>query len=171
MANILIYKLNKKKFQKDLEKPIFEVKVWRPSFIQWIPPRYPQKYVIYWFFHYFRFFQNRAYNATLFYDRGKVVAALMIVPTYLKWKFMKKGDVQLTYVLTEAEYRGKGIGKKLVNTAIQKIFSENSQRDIWYVTDEKNIASIKLCTRVGFELQGIGHKRNGLLTTQLELIQ
>lgn len=171
MTNILVYKLNKEKFQEDLVKPDFDIKVWRPSFTKLLPPRYPKKYIIYWFFHYLRFFRSRAYNAILFYHNEKVAAALMIVPTYSKWRFMRKDDVQLIYVLTEPEYRGKGVGKKLVNTAIQKIFFENDQCDIWYVTDEKNIASIKLCTKLGFELQGIGKKRSNLFTNQLELIE
>jgi len=64
---------------------------------------------------------------------------------------MNKSDLQFTYVLTSSEYRGKGIGGRMLKYAIKEFSGQN--RDIWYVTDTENVPSQRICSKVGFEVE------------------
>lgn len=107
---------------------------------------------MFWLFHFLHIFRSRNYSAILLFDEGKLIASLLVVPGYFKWPFMKKDDLQFTYVMTSPEFRGKGIGELLLRTAVDRFRMVN--RFLWYVTDTGNPASIRLCTKVGFELFG-----------------
>lgn len=128
----------------------YDFREWKPGPGSPLPPGKGLKYLLYWIFHYLRIFKNRGYSSILIYD-GKVrVASLLVVPAYYKWPFMQEDDLQFTYVMTNEEYRGKGIGEKLLRYAIVRFRKPN--RNLWYVTDSENPASVRLCTKVGFKL-------------------
>ncbi|MDZ7634134.1 MAG: GNAT family N-acetyltransferase [Bacteroidales bacterium] len=114
------------------------------------PPGKSRKYFVFWLFHLFRIFRNRDYSASLMYKEGKLMASLLVVPGYFKWPFMKKDDLQFAYVMTNHEFRGKGIGEMMLRRAVER-FSRWQTGILWYVTDTGNPASIRLCTKVGFE--------------------
>lgn len=133
-----------------LDKSEYDFIEWKPGPGLYLPPGKGFKYLLYWVFHYLRIFKNRDYSSFLLYD-GKVrVASLLVVPAYYKWPFMQKDDLQFTYVMTNKEYRGQGIGEKLLRYAIVR--SRKPYRNLWYVTDSENQASVRLCTKVGFKL-------------------
>jgi len=125
-------------------------KVWKPSFWNPVPKGLPNKYIIYYLFYFFRLFNNSHYVAILGYDNDKIACSLLVVPKYFKWPFMKLNDVQLIYVKTYPEFRGKGYAKKMLLYALEYLKSINLQGDVWYVTDSDNKASQALAKSVDF---------------------
>lgn len=138
----------------------YSVKIWMPSLSNFAPPGKGRKYILFWIFHYLHIFRNRDYSAIFVYENETIIASLLVVPAYFKWPFMKKNDLQITYVMTTPEYRGKGIGEIMLRTTIQRFKTEN--RYFWYVTDTDNPASIKLSGKVGFEFWAYGKARGFL---------
>lgn len=134
----------------------FRVVLWKPSFGHLVPPGKGRKYCAYWLFHFLRIFRNRDYSAVLVYTGETLASSLLVVPAYYKWPFMGKDDVQLAYVLTRPDYRGKGLAERAVRLAIQK--NQQDGRTFWYVTNTENVTSRNLCEKVGFEFVGFGEK-------------
>lgn len=146
----LVYKYNYEDSETLINEGFkYNLIIWRPSLSNFIPPQKSKKYLIYWLFHYLRIFRNRSYAAILIYDNKSLIASMLIVPAHFKWPFMAKNDLQFTYVLTYPQYRGKGVGEMLLRYGIQTFGSCN--HDLWYITNTENLASINLCTKVGFD--------------------
>lgn len=80
---------------------------------------------------------------------------------------MQKNDVQLIYVKTYKEFRGLGLATDMLQFSMNYLDSIHFQNDMWYVTDEGNLASQKLATKNGFELYSQGQKKNLFLTETL----
>jgi len=131
----------------------YKFKIWTPSLLNFLPPNKSFKYIIYWLFHYTRIFKNRNYSAIIVYKDKNLIASLLMVPKYYKWKYMKNNDIQFTYVLTEADYRGKKIAPLMIN------FGFNALRDkvdnFWYVTDNSNVSSMKVAEKLNFNVYDI----------------
>ena len=134
-----------------------------------IPPARGKKYLIYWVFHFLKVFTNRDYSAVLVYEKDNLIASMLIVPAHFKWPFMRKDDLQFTFVMTHPEHRGKGIAEMMLRFAIEILNQDN--RFFWYVTDNENIASIRLCTKVGFELKGYGEHSKLFGTKVVKIIE
>lgn len=161
-AEILIYRLDRKDTLKSLDPIPYKIEHWKPGlFSGFRMKRFPFKYNLFWFFHFLGIFSNSKYAAISIRNGQDIVAALLIVPTFYKWQFMKKHDVQLTYVVTHKEYRGKGMGKYLLSYA-NEMLRKAPKGDVWYVTDSSNIASQRLAASSGFILEGIGIKKRYL---------
>lgn len=138
----------------------YSTKIWVPSLSNFIPPGKGKKYIFFWIFHYLHIFRNRDYSAFFIYENDINIASLLIVPAYFKWPFMEKNDVQITYVMTKPEYRGKGIGTIMLQAVIQRL--KMDKRNFWYVTDTDNHASAGLSAKVGFEFWAYGKSRGFL---------
>lgn len=71
---------------------------------------------------------------------------------------MNKKDVQIAYVITDKEYRGQGLAAAAIIDSI-KYLRNTDVENIWYVTSEDNLSSIKLCTKLGFKPMGYGARK------------
>lgn len=81
---------------------------------------------------------------------------------------MSPGDLQIKNVFTKPEHRGKGYASRLVRKAIEELGI--GKRIYWYMTDEENIPSQKLCQKIGFEYVGrYQRKRNKFLVYEGEI--
>ncbi len=136
----------------------YNVVFWKPGLTNFVPESYPKKYFLYWVFHYFGIFKNRNYCSVLIYHNLKVVSCILAIPAYFKWPFMKKKDVQIAYVITDNQYRGKGLAAIAILDCIKNLKKTNVG-DVWYVTSEDNTSSIKLCTKLGFKQIGFGARK------------
>lgn len=145
----------------------FIIKIWKPNATHFIPPQKPAKYLLYWIFHVMGIFKSNDYCVILVYKSNKLVASAMMVPRYFKWPFMADKDLQLTYVMTNPEFRGRGIGELMLKEAINMFSDED--RNLWYVTDTGNTASIRLCVRMGFNFFSYAH--SGGLFKSINVIQ
>lgn len=136
----------------------YKIVFWRPDLTRFVPESYPKKYFLYWIFHYLGIFKNKNYSAILIYNNSKVVSCILAIPAYFKWPFMNKKDVQIAYVITDSNYRGKGLAAEAIIASIKYLLN-TSVNDVWYVTSEDNLSSIKLCTKLGFEPEGYGKRK------------
>src|SRR5690606_17875200 len=93
------------------------------------------------------------------YIEGKLAHFFCVVPKYYRWPFMKDKDVQITYVITEEAYKGRGFAFKGISQALNRLPKDG---DVWYVTDTDNIPSQKLALKLGFELYGEGYREKSL---------
>lgn len=155
----LLYKLSNAHLPTEtLLHECYEAQYWRPSIRSWKPPGKGWKYTIYTLFYFCKIFKNDNYQAVLIRSckSNEIVASLLIVPAYYKWKFMKNSDVQLTYVLVNKNYRGKGFGKVILAFALKSLV--NLQGGVWYVTTDENLKSQKLAERSGFVFQRYGRR-------------
>lgn len=158
MAQISVYRLDPRTSEiASTEKSDLVCKTWVPGINAFIPPGKGMRYLIYWFFHYLHIFKNKGYSASLILENEKLIASLLIVPSYFKWPFMLKQDVQFTYVMTDPGHRGKGIGEMMIRETIRNL--KDITGSIWYITDTDNTASIRLCTKVGFKF--VSNARSG----------
>lgn len=64
------------------------------------------------------------------------------------------GYAELGYMLAETHHR-KGLGTRLVEIIIEKVFSESSLRRLIAYTSDNNLASQKLLEKVGFVREGV----------------
>ena len=156
-TEIVLYQLKSDKNSKRF--PVlndYSVVKWTPSFTRIIPPKKNMKYINYWFFHYLKIFKNRNYSAVQVFNSDILVSSLLVVPAHFKWPFMNKNDVQFTYVMTNKDYRGKGIAMQTIMRVINDLAPVTNS--FWYVTDTNNFASIRVAEKLGFKLAGKGKK-------------
>ncbi|KAB1063548.1 GNAT family N-acetyltransferase [Salibacter halophilus] len=157
--NPLLYKLNSLNFPDDtVSVEHLDIQLWRPSLYNWKPPGKGWKYMIYTVFHFINVFRNNRYAALIIKLKksNQIVASLLIVPTYFKWKFMSNHDVQFTYVLVNSKHRGEGLGKLLLNRAIRSL--TDFKGDVWYVTTKDNLNSQRLAEKCGFTFYRLGKR-------------
>ena len=155
----VVYKL-KAGIESVEESTNYDVSIWKPSLVNIYPPNKNFRYVIYWLFHWLKVFRNKRYASGMILDGEKMVSSLLVVPTHFKWPFMGKDDVQFTYVMTNSEYRGRGLAKKMIQIMISEL--NHDVDSFWYVTDTENKASISVAEKLGFEFVGYA-ERKGLL--------
>lgn len=152
----LIYKSYYK--NKIANESDLKFKIWKPSIFNLVPTGLPNKYIIYNLFRFFSIFKNSNYCAVLGYKDDKIVCSLLVVPSYFKWPFMKKNDVQLIYVKTYPEFRGQGYAKKMVLFTLNYLRDNKKIDDVWYVTDTNNVASQALAQNTFFKNDYFGRR-------------
>lgn len=135
-----------------------DFKIWKPSIFNPIPLGLPKKYLLYYFFYLFQIFKNKNYYAILGYKNNVIACSLLIVPSYFKWPFMQKNDVQLIYVKTYSNFRGNGYAKKMVFYSLNFLKTKSEINDIWYVTDSNNLASQALAKGTFFKNDFVGKR-------------
>lgn len=153
--SFVVFKLKKKPETVLSEKKAYTYKFWKPSLKSFSPPALPRKYLLWWCFHYLHIFKNKAYSAVLVYEKEVLIHSYCIVPAYFRWPFMQENDVQLAYVVTHPDYRGKGIAAEAIAFGASEIAKE---RNVWYVTDVTNESSIRLAKKSGFEVYSYGRR-------------
>lgn len=83
---------------------------------------------------------------------------------------MDPGDIQIKNVFTKPSHRGNGNASRLVRKTIEELGT--GKRVYWYMTDEENIPSQKLCQKIGFEYVGrYRRKRNQYLIYEGEIFE
>lgn len=169
----LIYSLKKNKGLEKLkcigDKQSLIFKIWKPTFVNYLPFGYGKKYILFWFFHYLKIFKNSNYHTIFLFKGDELVGSLLVVPKYFKWPFMKDNDIQITYLKIKNRYRGLGYGEELMNFTLE--FLKNLDYGVlWYVTDSNNLPSQKLASKLGFEFFGKG-KRSLFFNSILNVIK
>ena len=143
---------------------------WRPGITRYIPPNSPVTYLYLWLMHVLNIFKNKEYSAYSIEEDGREVCSLVCVPALYKWPFMNRDDLQIKNVFTHPEHRGKGYASRLIRYVLDK--TDLKSRIYWYMTDEENIPSQKLCEKLGFKFVGrYRRKRNKYLFYEGEIIQ
>lgn len=171
MKNVFVYRLDKLRSKYSSEYPEdLRIERWDPGLTQIIPPNSPWSYFYFWLMHYFKRFKNSEYCAYAIYNHQNIpISSLVCVPSLNnRWPFMKVDDLQIKNVYTLESHRGRGYAFWLIHYAIKK--KGLNGRVYWYMTDEENVPSQKLCEKIGFKYQGMyRHKRNKGLVPEGEI--
>jgi len=147
----------------------YEIKVWTPDLFNYIPPNSPMSYFFFWLMKTLRLFKNEYYRAYSIVSDNETVCSLVCVPALNKWKFMTPDGLQIKNVFTHPDHRGKGLAFNLVKYVLHK--TNSNKRVFWYMTDEHNIASQKLCKKIGFRFAGQYYrKRNRFLFYEGDIV-
>lgn len=134
---------------------------WRPSLANLVPTGLTVLPFCAWsLFHYLRVFSNRDYSVVLAYENGSLVHRSCVFPSYFRFPFMKKDDLQIGDVWTAVEHRGKGLGRIGLEFALSK--NPDRPRTYWYLTESNNHASVRLAEKAMFELVGEGSREKKL---------
>src|SRR6056297_1297587 len=150
---VFVYRLEQPSLEQDrVTGDGLQFRIWRPGIVSYIPPNSPVSYLFLWIMHVLKIFKNRDYAAYSIIEKGRSVCSLVSVPALYKWPFMSPDDLQIKNVFTHKEYRGKGYASRLIQHTLRQ--TSNPDRVYWYMTDEGNIPSQKLCGKIGFEYMG-----------------
>jgi len=170
MKKVFVYRLEKLDTGTgSVAKEETEIKKWNPGLSNFIPPNSPFSYLYFWFMHYLKLFKNPHYCAYVIYKEEVPISSLVCIPSLYRWPFMKPKDLQIKNVFTHQEFRGNGYAYLIIRHAIRDIGLE--RRSFWYMTDEDNIPSQKLCKKIGFKKVGrYIRKRNKLFIYQGEIV-
>lgn len=135
--------------------------VWEPSLGKLLPKGKPFKYIIYSLMALLRIFKNANYSYFTLRKENSVISSFLVVPPHYRWPFMFINDVQFTYVMTNKEFRGKGMAwQGLFEAAV--LLKKKGVNAFWYVTESDNIASQRLAEKMGFELFSKGRIKRKL---------
>jgi len=135
--------------------------VWRPHGFDVIPkglPLFP--YAAWSAFHVFHVFHNRGYFLFLIYHEDDMVHRSCVIPGFYRYPFMQKNDVQVGYVWTREDHRGKGLAEFALKTIVSEYVPTGS--GVWYLTYKDNFQSIRVAEKAGFSLVGTGMRTRPL---------
>ncbi len=129
--------------------PGLSVETWRPSLRSPSPPGKPLRYATYGLFDRLGVFRPGLYRQLTAVVDGERAAAALLLPGHFRYPFMARDDLQIIYVQTVPEWRGRGI-------ALQMLFEglKSHAGKLWYVTSEDNRPSQRLAEKAGFSLMG-----------------
>ena len=135
---------------------------WRPSAYRLVPEGmrlFP--FSVWWVFHFLRVFWSQEYCVFTVRDpRGRVVHHSVVTPGYLRFPFMKRGDLQIGNVWTAEDQRGKGLAVFGIRSILHACGRPG--RTFWYLLEKENAASIRAAEKAGLELCGTGRRRSRL---------
>jgi RimJ/RimL family protein N-acetyltransferase len=128
----------------------YRIEFWRPSYLQRVPAGFPRNtYAIWWLFHQARIFHNPQYAVVRVLWGDELAHRLGVFPGWFRFPFMKANDLQLGDLWTAPAHRGRGLASAAVLFAMANSARADS-RAFWYLTHEKNVASIRTAERAGF---------------------
>jgi RimJ/RimL family protein N-acetyltransferase len=135
------------------------VRFWRPTTARPLSPGASVFRSVAWSaYHALHIFRNRELGAVLIQDGDKVVSQLVVFPPYYAFPYMREDDVQIGYVATDPQYRGRGLARTTTSLALRR-WSKPGRR-IFYIADEANVASLNVAMPLGFSKFGVASHRN-----------
>jgi len=151
--DILIYKWGGVTPSIEKHKYDLTITIWKPKGYPSIPSRLPKKYLVWWLYHHLRIFKSQQLSVQMTWVNAHLAQFFCVVPAHFKWNFMERNDIQITYVITEPLFRGKGMGFYALANYLNNYDGSGA---VWYVTSESNIPSQRLAQKLGFKLVGKG---------------
>jgi len=137
----------------------YTFRLWRPTLRNVLPPTLGARFRLWTVAHYFRLFHNRDYAVLLIVNaEGEPVHRSCLVPSYFRWPFMGRNDLQISSTWTTPNERRKGLATAALVKAMA--IMDCPDRKFWYITRESNMASIAACGRAGFSFVGLGQRVN-----------
>ncbi len=158
--NVLIFTINPtSKLQVQPIGENYELIKWKPGTLKIIPPKQSiGTFLFFWLFNYLKIFKNTRYSAYLLQKKDEIITRIVVFPAFFRFPFMDKKDIQVGYIFSDTNYRGQGLAK----WTLKNIINDNLSKKIWYVTEEKNKASIKLAQSCGLKFYAYGQRTKPL---------
>jgi hypothetical protein len=120
----------------------------RPRGLTFLP------YVVWWLFHYCGVFGSADYRVFLLREDGRIIHRSCLFPSFFRFPFMSRDDLQVGDVWTAAERRRHGVSTWM----LKQILALQPQKVVWFLCDASNSASAALARSAGMELHGVGRR-------------
>ena len=133
--------------------------IWRATSRHALPPGPNRIHAAAWsVYNAVGIFRNRAFGAVLYSVGGQLIHRTMVFPAYYAFPFMNPSDVQAGDIWTHPQHRGRGLAR---NALAEVLYDwRHTARRVWFVTNETNLASVRLAERVGLVRAGIALHRD-----------
>ena len=136
----------------------YRAEFWFPTLFRIAPPGTdPQAragFIRRWFWHQLHVFSHREY-CVFIVRKGETVAHFSsATPSYWRFRFMGRDDVQVGGTWTAPGHRGKGLAVFALQEISRTMYKPH--RRFWYVVSEDNRPSIGVAERAGMQLFGKG---------------
>jgi RimJ/RimL family protein N-acetyltransferase len=136
----------------------YPFEVWIPISWRLTPAGFPPyPFAIWSAFHHLRVFRSREYRIVYLREGGRVVHRTVVFPSFFRFPFMRRDDLQFGDIWTADEKRGQGIASSAIAFALSQM--RGSGRVVWYITEESNESSARVARNCGFIEWGRGTKR------------
>lgn len=176
LANYIFYKFDtlKNNLKKDVPKEIendFQYSIWKPigiriwpkGFLKYIKEmrKLPIVNMVFWWIVYKALKRNGDYSILIIKANQDIAHYTVILPKNYRFPFADKNDLILGPVWTNPKYRKKG----LVYYSLKIILKEfgGKRRQLWWISNENNIASRISVEKAGFKYYGKGKIMNNWL--------
>ena len=129
---------------------------WSPSGFELRPvglPRFP--FAVWGLFTTLRIFRNPDYSIYLYRNGASVVHRSCVFPPYFRFPFMNSTDLQIGDIWTAEAWRGKGLALTTLSTILRAF----PDRNIWFLCEAGNQASVALAKRAGMKVIGSGFRK------------
>ncbi|HYL72970.1 MAG TPA: bifunctional GNAT family N-acetyltransferase/class I SAM-dependent methyltransferase [Bryobacteraceae bacterium] len=128
--------------------------VWTPTMRHPVPATLNVNAAVWTSFHACGLFANSGYRVVYIRFKERIVHRSCVLPRYFRWPFMGENDLQVSSTWTDPEFRSKGLASSALAHILRTMTA--ARRRFWYVSRESNMASIRVCRRVGFQLFAYG---------------
>lgn len=173
MENYIFYKFDTstdyltKKVAKE-NKNDFSYTLWKPKGLELWPKGFlncmkemrdtPIVNMVFWWLIYKVIYRNNDYSILIIKEKEDIAHYTVILPKIYRFPFAEKNDLILGPVWTSPNYRKKG----LVYLSLSQILDnfKNKRRQLWWISNEENMASRVSIEKAGFSYYGKGEIAN-----------
>jgi GNAT superfamily N-acetyltransferase len=132
---------------------------WKPSFVEPFPPgRRDPRILSYSLLHLLGQFGCAEYSMIALRDSGgRIAHSSMVMPSFARFPFMGRRDLQIGATETDRAFRGRGLAVRAIDEIVDRF---GNDRTYWYLTEAANTASVSVIRKAGFTLVGAGGKKS-----------
>jgi RimJ/RimL family protein N-acetyltransferase len=114
------------------------------------------RHLPWWLLHRLGGFARPGFAALEIERNGQVLHRLIVTPRWYRFPFMVPADLQIGGLWTHPAARRLGLARMAI-AEVQRQFGDPGTR-FWYITDSRNIASVRTAEAAGFRLIGTGRR-------------
>ena len=141
--------------------PVCDLDSWRPAVYGPPPPGPHAAENLAWYaFDRLGLFGSHAFEELSVKVAGRLLHRLIVTPSWFRFPFMAKADLQIGALWTAPEARRLGLAKAAIAEAHGRHAAPG--RCFWYVADDENAASIRLAEACGYRMVGVGRRTRPL---------
>lgn len=173
MENFIFYKFDTstnhlaKKAPKEAENT-FDYTLWKPKGMELWPKGFlssmkemrstPIVNMVFWWLIYRIIYRNNDYSILIISEKSEIAHYTVILPKNYRFPFAAKKDLVLGPVWTSPKYRRKGLVYLSLSYIVNNF--KNDKRQLWWICNEKNLASRVSIEKAGFLYYGKGKIEN-----------
>lgn len=155
----LVYKLTNTEVPPKMDSGNPGFTILRPTIynvLRFAKSHYP--FMAWWLFHRCGVFHNKCFIMLCYFENNQIVHRTCVFPSFYKFPFMNKEDLQVGEIWTREDYRNRGMATRAIKYILN--LDQYNKKTFWYVVGASNSESIRLAERSGFSACCTAHKKN-----------